>query len=102
MCPIKPVAEEDEYFFKVEIEKRKKIEEEKKDALDKEQKAKLKDLHYMHCPKCGMDLVEVSHHKINIDKCLSCGGIWLDEGELEHIVDVEKGTIGKFLNLFKN
>jgi uncharacterized protein len=39
----------------------------------------------MNCPRCGNDLTEVSKHGVTIDVCSSCGGMWLDKGELAKI-----------------
>jgi uncharacterized protein len=46
-----------------------------------------------HCPKCGMKLLEFTHHGIRIDQCAHCEGIWLDRGELEQISQARKGEI---------
>ena len=42
------------------------------------------------CPKCGPEMVMMRHfesvaRKVAIDECPSCGGIWLDAGELNVI-----------------
>jgi Zn-finger nucleic acid-binding protein len=42
------------------------------------------------CPKCGPQMVMMRHftstaHKVTIDECPNCGGIWLDTGELKGI-----------------
>ncbi len=34
------------------------------------------------CPKCGGKLEVVMSEDVKLDKCISCGGIWFDEGEL--------------------
>ena len=34
------------------------------------------------CPECGAPLVAFELHGIEIDHCVSCGGTWLDRGEL--------------------
>lgn len=39
----------------------------------------------MNCPRCGNDLAEVVKHSVTIDICSSCGGMWLDKGELAKI-----------------
>lgn len=52
----KPSEREEEYFARLEFEKKKKSEEEKQKKMAKEEKKKLRDLHYMKCPKCGMEL----------------------------------------------
>ena len=59
--PLKPSEQEDEYFARMEFERKKKVEEEKHKELGDEEKRKLKDLHYMRCPKCGMELIEISY-----------------------------------------
>jgi uncharacterized protein len=37
----------------------------------------------MHCPKCKTDMVVLELDQVEIDHCVTCGGIWLDKGELE-------------------
>lgn len=39
----------------------------------------------MNCPRCRNDLTEVTKHGVAIDICSSCGGMWLDKGELAKI-----------------
>jgi hypothetical protein len=56
---MKPSEKEEEYFAKMEFEKKKKIEEEKHKRLAEEEKERLKKLHYMQWPKCGMELIEI-------------------------------------------
>ena len=75
------------------MEKEKKEEEEKRLV---EEKNKLKELHYMHCPKCGMDLQEVEFMEVMVDVCEDCLGIWLDHGELETIILKESGFFSSF------
>ncbi|MDI6803161.1 MAG: zf-TFIIB domain-containing protein [Bacteroidota bacterium] len=99
--PIKPSEKEEEYIARMEFERRKKLEAEKQIKLIEEEKQKLKELHFMHCPKCGMDLVEIDYKNIKIDKCSGCGGIWLDAGELESISNLEQGKINKIFSVFK-
>ncbi len=45
----------------------------------------LRKLHLMHCPKCGMELSEITFRGVKVDKCFACGGVWLDDGELEEL-----------------
>ncbi|MDH4184401.1 MAG: zf-TFIIB domain-containing protein [Nitrospinota bacterium] len=92
---------EEEYFARQEFERRKKLEEEKRAKMAEEEHRKHKELHYMRCPKCGMQLVEIEYKDIKVDKCTGCGGIWLDPGELEMIASEEdKGGFKGFLGLF--
>ncbi|MDP2208220.1 MAG: zf-TFIIB domain-containing protein [Bacteroidota bacterium] len=99
--PVKPSEKEEEYIARMEFERRKKLEAEKQVRLIEEEKQNLKELHFMHCPKCGMDLVEIDYKTIKVDKCSGCDGIWLDAGELESISNLEQGTLSKFFGVFK-
>jgi uncharacterized protein len=99
--PVKPSDKEEEYFAKQQYEKKKKIEEEKHKNLAAAEKTRLKDLHYMRCPKCGMELIEIDYKNIKIDRCSECKGIWLDPGELETVGRIGKTGIDKFFSIFK-
>lgn len=46
----------------------------------------------MNCPRCsdGSTLMEVVKHTVTLDACTSCGGIWLDKGELAKILGQKK------------
>jgi len=99
--PVKPSDKEEEYFTKIELERRKKIEVEKLKKMAEEEKKKLKELHFMRCPKCGAELGEVDYKGIHVDKCFQCEGIWLDGGELEVIAKLEKGKLDKLFGVFK-
>lgn len=53
--------------------------------LAAEERERLKSLHWMHCPKCGSVLDEVVFRGVKVDKCFGCGGVYLDDGELEQL-----------------
>ena len=97
----KPSEKEEEYFARIECEKRKKLEEARLKKLTVEDKQRIREAHYMKCPKCGMDLLEIDYHGIKIDKCCDCGGVWLDPGELEAIANLGHGKFGKLFHGFK-
>lgn len=97
----KPSEKEEEYFARLEFERKKKIEEERQKRLAEEEKKRLRELHYMKCPKCGMDLIEIDYKGIKVDKCSSCEGIWLDAGELESVSRLEKSVLDKLFGVFK-
>ena len=97
----KPSEKEDEYFARMEFERRKDIEEEKQKKLAEGERKKLQELHFMHCPKCGMQLIEVDYKKIKVDKCSHCQGVWLDAGELEAVSGLEQSGLDKFFSVFK-
>ncbi len=99
--PIKPSDKEEEYFARLEFERKKKQEEQLRTQMDIEEKQKSKELHYMHCPKCGMKLIEIDYKGIAVDKCSSCDGVWLDAGELEAIAELEQTKLNKWFFIFK-
>jgi len=37
----------------------------------------------MNCPACKEPMIVLELEGVEIDHCVSCGGIWLDAGELE-------------------
>lgn len=37
----------------------------------------------MDCPVCNEPMIVLELDAVEIDHCISCGGIWLDSGELE-------------------
>jgi len=95
----KPTESEEEYIARVEFERRKKAEEENRKKMAEAEKTRLKELHYMHCPKCGMELIEVDFKTLKIDRCSACDGVWLDAGELESVVKLEKSVLSRFLGM---
>ena len=97
----KPSEKEDEYFARMEFERRRDAEEEKQKKMAEGEREKLKELHFMCCPKCGMQLIEVDYKKIKVDKCSHCQGVWLDAGELEAVSDLEQSGLDKFFSVFK-
>ncbi len=98
--PEKPSSNEDEYFARLEVERRRKVAEEREAKQAKEERERARELHFMKCPKCGSQLEEFALEQVRIDKCLSCEGIWLDAGELETIRKQE-GFMGRLANVFR-
>ena len=41
----------------------------------------------MDCPVCKNAMITLELEDVEIDHCLDCGGIWLDAGELELLLD---------------
>ena len=97
----KPSEKEEEHFARLEFERKKKLEEGRHKTLAEEERKRLKELHYMSCPKCGMELIEIDYKGIKVDKCSACEGIWLDAGELETISKLERTGLDKLFSLFK-
>lgn len=99
--PVKPTASEEEYFARQEAERRRKVAEERQAKLEVEERERARSLHFMKCPKCGMQLDEIAFGDVRVDKCFSCEGLWLDKGELEVIRQKEGGFMAKMLGAFR-
>ena len=60
----------------------------------------------MYCPKCTSAMEKVEYQSIEIDRCTSCHGIWLDWLEAEHLkklkgseqIDIGEARQGKIYN----
>jgi hypothetical protein len=100
--PVKPSDSEEEYFARLEAEKRRKLAAERQAAIEKDDRERERALHYMKCPKCGMHLEEIAFGDVRVDKCFNCEGLWLDNGELERIQTKEAGFMGKLLGVFRS
>jgi hypothetical protein len=99
--PVKPTEREEEFFARTELERLKKIEEEKQKNIQQQERTRLQELHYMRCPKCGMELIEIDYKGITVDRCSECDGVWLDAGELATVSKLEKTGLDKFFSIFK-
>jgi acetyl-CoA carboxylase beta subunit len=97
----KPTEREEEYFVRIEQEMKKQREEQSKKHASKEQLEKLKELHFMKCPKCGTDLIEMDFKGMKIDECSACRGMWLDAGEFDALAKIEKPVLKKLFDVFK-
>ncbi len=96
---VKPSSAEEEYFARVEAEKKRKLAVNQARKVAADERAKLAKLHHMRCPKCGMELSEIAYRGVLVDKCFNCHGVFLDDGELEKLAS-EEGAWGKMLRFF--
>lgn len=78
----KPSEQEEEYFVRLEYDKKKEKEHKRHLMLAEEEKEKLKELHFMRCPKCGMELIEIDYHQIKLISALSVRGYGLMQESL--------------------
>jgi len=90
--PVKPSENEEKYFRELELKMRlEKLAKEQETIADAE-KRRLKELHWLHCPKCGQKLGQEHYGDVEVDVCASCRGLWLDANELETILQEAKGS----------
>ena len=101
MTTNKPTENEDEYFAREDAEARRKLALERAHKLAAAERDRLKQLHWMHCPKCGMALETHKFREVQIEKCHHCGGVFLDDGELERLAGKEAGFVQRLVAVFK-
>jgi hypothetical protein len=97
---VTPSSNEQEYFAREEAARLRKAAEERDKKLKTAEKEQQKKLHWMKCPKDGMDLVEIELAGVKVDKCFTCEGVFFDAGELESVVKKEAGFIGRLNSVF--
>jgi len=96
--PQPPTDQENEYFQREELERLRRKRREESSRLATQEKDRLKELHWMQCPKCGLELAEIQYLDVAVDACFGCGGMFLDKGEIEKIRDhQEPGWVDRML-----
>jgi Zn-finger nucleic acid-binding protein len=93
---MKSTKTEDEYIWVQELQQRMGKLAKEQQAQSEAEKQRLKEAHWMHCPKCGQKLATETCGAVEIDVCPSCKGVWLDMGELGTIV--ESASQNNFFN----
>jgi hypothetical protein len=73
-------------LLEVAREARAKREAERKAHETEQERQRLKELHFMKCPKCGHDMVEEQLFGVTIDRCSFCEGLFFDAGELDEVL----------------
>lgn len=100
--PYTPSDKEQEYFLRHEMERLRKLREEHREKTEAEERQKLKDLHWMHCPKCGVEMSTTRLHGVEVELCPGCGGLYLDAGELDKLLDEgSRGGFASALGVFR-
>src|SRR5574341_2414511 len=95
----KPSHPEDEYFAREEAEKKRRMALEVMRQTAEAERERLKALHHMRCPKCGMQMHEVRPRGLDVDVCFACGGVFLDRSEVDAIAATEqKGIMAAIIN----
>src|SRR5437773_150751 len=82
---MKPTQQEEEYFARLEFERRRKVLEERETQAAEEERRRILAVARGRCPKCAGELVPVPYRGVELDKCSRCQGVWLDVGELEEV-----------------
>ena len=56
------------------------------------------DVGKIECPRCGSTMKEIAVEHVKVDRCIGCGGVFFDKGELEILTHAKSG--GFFKRLF--
>jgi Zn-finger nucleic acid-binding protein len=43
----------------------------------------------LSCPKCAASMRSYERNGVTIEQCVECRGVFLDRGELDHLIDAE-------------
>ena len=99
--PVKPTANEEEYFARQEAERRRKLAGEVSDPAENGRAGARPNSSLHEVPECGLLLEEIAFAGVRVDKCFGCEGIWLDKGELATLQKKEPGFAGRMLSIFR-
>ncbi len=98
----KPTAHEDQYIVEVERKRMRASHEAMETARCEEKTKQLRDLHWMHCPNCGLHLHKSTCHGVQVARCGDCKGIFIQEDKMNMIAGEEaKGLVDGLLSIFK-
>ena len=97
-----PSDKEEEFIKREELQRLKRLRRQAARETAEKEQARLKEQHWMRCPKCGMELAEVEYSSVVVDACFACGGMFLDQGEMEKILGFverkERGFLDRMIS----
>ncbi len=98
---VKPTQQEEEYFARLEFERRKNVLGERETQSAEEERQRILAVARGRCPKCAGQMVPVRYRGVELDKCSRCQGVWLDVGELDQVVAEDTGFLGGVRRIFR-
>jgi ribosomal protein S27E len=100
-APMSDAGTEDDYFARLELEKKRKLREELRAREEEDAVEARKALHDNKCGKCGDEMTTVPFRGVEIEICPGCGAVLLDPGELEQLAGTDNGgAISSFFETF--
>lgn len=75
----------DEAFFESELERLRKLALEQGQQIGDSERERLRELHWLRCAKCGMQMETVMYAGLQMERCFHCGGTYMDQPELEKV-----------------
>lgn len=97
----KPHEAEEEYFARLEAEKKKKLAEKKLSEMKTKEVEVLKEKHHMHCPACGMELDTMVFKGFSVEKCFHCGGAFLSKEAFGRLCGEDTHFLEQIVNIFQ-
>ena len=97
----KPSENEEKFFKEKELRLRLQQVTAEEQQLAGAEKLRLKELHWLHCPKCGQQLNQEHYGAVEVDVCPGCRGLWLDAHELASILAANEGKDNPFRAFLK-
>ena len=92
---------EDEYFQRIEKEKKAALKAKLDAEAAEKAKAERKQRHFNKCGKCGADMDTKVFRGIEIEQCPECSAVLLDPGELEELAGKDNSaTLSSFFSMF--
>lgn len=93
---------ENEYFAREDAERLRKLAHTLRKQLEVAERERLRDLHWMRCPRCGDEMHSATYRGMTAELCRNCRGIFLDEHELAHLARPSAhGVMSGILNWFR-
>lgn len=96
-----PHEAEEEYFAKLEIEKKRKISQQKHAEIESKEKEALKEAHQMRCANCGLELESIVFKGFAINKCFHCDGVFLDKETFEKLCGRDDHFLSQIAEIFQ-
>lgn len=97
----KPHEAEEEYFARLEVEKKCKVAEKKRSELEHQEKEGLKKTHQGHCAECGHGLETIVFKGLSVHKCFHCGGAFLNKQAFEKLCGQDSQFLNSFMEIFR-
>jgi len=97
---VKPTQLEEEYFARLEFERRRNALKERETQGAEEERQRILAVARGRCPRCAGELIPVPFRGVELDKCSGCQGVWLDFGELDQVVAEDPGFFGAVRKIF--
>lgn len=96
----KPHEAEEEYFARLEVEKKAKLAQKKRAQIEAKEMESLKGTHYMRCAECGFELSTIVFKGLAVNKCFHCGGAYLSKEAFQKLCGEDNRFLTRFLEIF--